>query len=467
MGNLFSTVALVSWPIISLLLYMKRPLPQATMWTVLAAQMLLPVGALIKFQMIPQFDKETIPCLCILVGCMVVARRPLKLLHGRGLADLLIIMSIASPILTSELNGDTITLIDRVLPGVGLYDAISAVEYGTILLIPFFVGRQFFRSPSSSKQIMLVLTVAGLLYSIPLLFEIRFSPQLHYWVYGFYPTDFLQSVRDGGFRPMAFMGHGLLAALYVMMSAVAAATLWRSGTSLFSFRSSVITGYLALLMIVCKSAGATIYTFTLIPLIKWMTPKFQARVAVVLVLVALLYPALSVLKLFPSDAILQLASVFSEDRAQSLQVRFDNEAILLDHALERPIFGWGRYGRNRVYDAESGKDDSITDGQWIIVLGGFGLFGFVAQFGLLAIGVFRAASALKFAESTNEKIFFSALCLIVAVNILDLLPNSGLRPWTWLLAGALLGRAEQLQTFSKRVDRSVGLSMEARPGVFY
>jgi hypothetical protein len=36
----------------------------------------------------------------------------------------------------------------------------------------------------------------------------------------------------------------------------------------------------------------------------------------------------------------------------------------------------------------------------------------------------------------------AALALILAVNLIDLLPNSGLTPITWLLAGALAGRLE-------------------------
>ena len=45
--------------------------------------------------------------------------------------------------------------------------------------------------------------------------------------------------------------------------------------------------------------------------------------------------------------------------------------------------------------------------------------------------------------------FLSALSLIVAVNVVDLLPNSGLSPWTWLLAGSLLGRSEMILARSR------------------
>ena len=92
-----------------------------------------------------------------------------------------------------------------------------------------------------------------------------------------------------------------------------------------------------------------------------------------------------------------------------------------------------------------------------MTLGSYGLFGFVAEFGLLALTVFRAASALKFTgPQIRDKIYLAALTLIVAISMVDLLPNSTLTPWTWLLAGGLLGRAEAVRRapWSARMFRS-------------
>ena len=108
------------------------------------------------------------------------------------------------------------------------------------------------------------------------------------------------------------------------------------------------------------------------------------------------------------------------------------------------MFGWGRWGRNRIYDDETGRDLSITDGLWIITVGGFGIIGFLAQFGLLVFPIVRAASAQRFVESPRDGIFLGAMTLIMAVNVIELIPNATLSPWSWLLAGALLGRAEAL-----------------------
>ena len=164
----------------------------------------------------------------------------------------------------------------------------------------------------------------------------------------------------------------------------------------------------------------------------------------------MLYPVLRSADLVPTKAIANLATSISAERALSLDTRFVQESELLERASQRFFFGWGRWGRNRIFAEDDGRDVTKSDGDWIITVGKFGLFGFVARFGLLVLPVFRAAAALKSAVSLNERVYLAALALIVAVNVLDLLPNSTLTPWTWLLAGALLGRAEALGSITRQ-----------------
>ena len=52
--------------------------------------------------------------------------------------------------------------------------------------------------------------------------------------------------------------------------------------------------------------------------------------------------------------------------------------------MERPVWGWGGWGRNRVFDT-SGRDVSVTDGMWVIYLGVYGLVGLVAWTALLLL----------------------------------------------------------------------------------
>jgi hypothetical protein len=198
----------------------------------------------------------------------------------------------------------------------------------------------------------------------------------------------------------------------------------------------------------CKSVGALIYTSAAAPFIGLASIKSQSRVALLLACLALCYPALRAAELFPSQALLDLSSSFSAERAQSLGTRFEQEEALLNKAWQRPVFGWGRFGRNRVLVEDwqgIGVDRSITDGRWIITFGQFGLIGFVAEFGLLALPVFVACVAFRRVRSRVDALFLSTLNLILAINIVDLLPNSGLTPITWLLAGAVLGGAEAVK----------------------
>ena len=443
MQNWFATFALLSWPLFAVILYFVLPLNRATIWTILAAQLFLPVGAFLKYEMVPQFDKKTIPNLCILAGCLIVQRFT-KAVPLHLVAKFLLFVFLLGPIATSLLNGDPLFYGTRAVAGVGLYDAISTLESLCIDLIPFFIARRFLAQSDDTKEILRALVLAMLFYSVLLFFEMRFSPQLHNWVYGYNLAEFLQSVREEGYRPMAFMGHGLLAAFFVATSLMASVAFWRARTPLINLPLSGPSLYLATLLIMCKSFGATLYATAVAPLIGLASPRSQMRIAVLLVSVCLLYPTLRSMDLFPTALTVDAANLVSTERADSLQFRFEHEDQLLTHAFRRPVLGWGRFGRSRVYDPQTGEDLSVTDGDWVITIGQFGFVGFFAKFGLFAFVVFRAASALKFLKSNQDRIFLCALTLILSINIVDLLPNAGLVPWTWLLVGALLGRADRI-----------------------
>src|SRR5262249_23739426 len=161
------------------------------------------------------------------------------------------------------------------------------------------------------------------------------------------------------------------------------------------------------------SLGALVYGVALVSLVIFTKPRLQLPIAILLVSVVLIYPLLRAADLFPTNDLIDAAELVSTDRAESLGSRFKQDQQLLGRESLRLRFGWGRWGRSRVYDKETGQDVSVTDGRWIITLGQFGLFGFVTEFGLLMLPVFRAASALKFATSMHDEIMLAALALIV------------------------------------------------------
>jgi hypothetical protein len=140
----------------------------------------------------------------------------------------------------------------------------------------------------------------------------------------------------------------------------------------------------------------------------------------------------------PTQQLIDLAQNIDTDRAGSLQYRFDNEDVLLGQANERPLFGWSGYGRWRVYD-EFGNDLTVSDGEWIITIGRYGWIGYIAKFGLLCIPLILFALRQK---RYQIGLASAGLCVVVAANLIDLLPNAAPSPVLWMIAGALLGRIE-------------------------
>ena len=448
-GNLFAGLMILVWPLVSIALFVKRPVNQAILCTVLGGLLLLPTYAAIKITMVPALDKSSVPSVCAFIGALVLAPRA----HGRaklGIADILVAVFLVSPLVTSLLNSDPILVGDVVGPGVGAYDGISATLSGILFFLTFFVGRRYLRTAPDIEEMFRILAFVGLVFTLPLLFEIRFSPQLANWIYHANGFGFNNEMRDGGFRPVVFMPNGLAAAFFMATAFLAAVTLLRVKMKFTRWPTFPLVAYMAAVIVACKSAGALIYTVLIGSLIGWGSPKWQMRIALVLAAIALTYPMLRLTNFFPTESLVSSAEMFSEDRARSLQFRFNQEQQLLARAMERPLFGWGRYGRSRVYSQYSGQDTSITDGWWIITLGQYGLVGFLAQFGLLVLPVYRAAKVFRLATSIQDRLFLAALGLIVSITAVEQLPNASVSSWTWLLVGALLGRTEDLRLQAKR-----------------
>jgi hypothetical protein len=443
-GNWFATFAIFSWPIVAVSLYFFFSFSVATVSNILGALLLLPSGVATKFEMIPAFDKVSIPNLCAVLGCILFARRAKQVASRVGFVEVLAFAYITSPLITSLLNSDLVAIGDRILPGVGYYDGISALLSQAIYFLPFFIARRYLTRSSDVEIVLGALVVAGLFYSLPILIEIRMSPQLSNWIYGYSPSAFVHNLRYGGYRPQVFMTNGLATSFLVATAFLAALAIWRARIVVKSIPLPAVASYLAVIVILCKSAGALVYSITIGACITLLKPRTQMRIAAVMVSIGLLYPLLRSVDLFPTNSLVGIAAIFNEERAASLKFRFDQEKNLLAHANERAFFGWGRYGRSRVY-SDAGDDISATDGLWIITLGQAGLIGFLAQFGLLVLPVFRAFASFRFVKSKREQVLMAALSVILAVTVVEQIPNASISPWSWLLAGTLLARAEAVR----------------------
>ena len=452
--NWFAYIALFSWPIVTLYLFRRLAIERATLWSIVGAYLLLPKGTEVDLPMIPPLDKVAIPNLAVFFVCRVIMGKKVPLLPKEFKARILMLLYIGSPFMTALLNTDALIYGPLFIEGMKPYDALSAVIRQLIFILPFLLALQFFQSQKAMEEMLMVLVIAGVWYSFPMLLEVRLSPQLHSLIYGYFPHSFIQQMRGSGFRPVVFIGHGLWVAFFTMTALVASVALWRiKRSAVQKFSNGTVVAYLAVLLVLCKSMASLLYGFFLLFLVKFLKPKIQVRIAMAMALLALTYPVSRGLDLFPVQQMSELARAVSEERAHSFDFRIRNEEVLLNKVNQRPLFGWGNWGRNRIYDLNTGRDLSVTDGRWIIVIGQFGWAGLLAEFGLLALPIFLCAKFLRYTETRREAIVLAAVSLILGVSLLDLLPNNTMSPLTWLIAGALMARVESLKASKRKILR--------------
>jgi hypothetical protein len=467
MPNSFAYLVFLSWPLVMLVLFRRLPLAQALAVSVVAGYLLLPLRMGWNFPMIPTIDKTFLIGVGAAIMCLFAyqqerlnsavpvlrvpgafagalagrlpappdgATRP----GGRWLIYLLLSLLVIGPFITVMTNGEPVRWGPRTLPGIRPYDALSMIGKTTVQVLPFLLAMAFLGTDERHRMLLRVLAVAGALYAVLAAFELRMAPQLNIWIYGFFPHQWLQHVRGGAFRPVVFMQHALWLGIFLAIATLAACVLWRQairdriGTTAWLW----VAVWLALVLLLSRTFGATLIVLAIAPVIIWTSLRTQVIVAGVLAGMVLTYPMLRTAGLVPTDRIIALVEMISPERAGSLQTRVTNEDRLLAHAGDKPLAGWGDWGRNRVYRTDNGQDITITDGAWVIIKGVHGWIGYFAQFGLLTLPIVLLALRRREHLSTATV----GLMLVSVAGLVDLLPNATLTPVTWLIGGAVAGR---------------------------
>jgi hypothetical protein len=458
MPNIIAYAALAIWPFVIVAMFRKMPIERAFIWAILAGYMFLPERTEFDLPLIPSMNKETLPNLTVFMICvMLLKMRPAVLPDGL-LGKALVLLLVSTPIISVVFNLDPITFATQYsgrlvivqdaiapIPGMRIYDAVSALLAQILLILPFFLARHILATEAALTELLRALMIAGLLYSGLILWEVRFSPQLHTNLYGFFQHDFLQMIREGGFRPIVFMPHGLWVALFMVMTAVSALHFAKQAAPNERLRATAITVWLFGIVYLCKSLGPMLILLALTAFVLFLRPKTQFRIGALLAVVTIAYPALRGAGLIPTGELVAFLEARKPERAQSLWFRFHNEDMLLERAAERPLFGWGGWGRNQVFDPMTGEAISVTDGQWIITIGTYGWLGYIALFGLLCLPL--VALWWRYRTVPNDQIApqVGVLAVMLGAMLIDLLPNATMVALTWLIAGALLGHAELVQ----------------------
>ncbi|SMX31710.1 hypothetical protein [Maliponia aquimaris] len=464
MPNQIAFLALAISPIFVAVMMSRLRTDTSVIWSLMLCYLFLPERpAVFDLPMLPPLDKHNIPALA---AFMISLRRygtEGNLLPQSLLLRVLLLVFVFSPVLTVMTNGEPVWFGLVGLPALGLKDAAALTLEQFLLVLPFLLAHQHLSHEGSQRELLRALMIGGLIYAPLMLIEIRLSPQLNNWVYGYFQHYFAQTIRFGGYRPIVFLYHGIWVAFFLMMSVVAAYALWRwrgGGRRAWVLAAALI---LTVVLVLAKSLGALIFMALLVPLVVLLPIRAQVRVALLIGALAIGYPLLKGAHLVPQEQMLAQAERIDPDRAGSLRFRFMNEDTLLDRAYIKPVFGWGSWGRNHILDPVNGTILTVTDGYWIIVIGTYGWVGFLAMFGLLLSPLVLIAGAMRQAGTDKVSPLVGPLCLLLAINVLDLLPNATLTPLTWLVAGALTGYAELLRRRNRQAGSRSATHLRWRP----
>ena len=440
-GNALSVLVFFLWVPFALWGAKRWPPAKATSLLLLLPVMFLPERVEFKLPGLPPFTKTEVAVLWLLVGVWLYHRQRLKARPRNNWIRFAIAVLLLGQVVTVLLNTDGVMMGAKFLIGHELDDTVRMVIATTLQsVVPFVLGAAMFRDSNDLRVLLQTLLGAALVYGIFQVIEVRLSPQFNNWTYGFFQHDFLQMRRQGGFRPIVYMAHGLTVAMFTAVGLMAAATLSKAGLQLGRVKPKWAIAYLAVVSILNKSVAAMLYAFTAVPIILFTSPKIQFRIAVAISVVVLAYPTLRQTSLIPvyesRDA---LAAQFGDERAQSLTTRLVNEEEILERALERPYFGWGTYGRSFKYSLKSGKQLSIPDGEWVNTIGMFGFVGFVGKYLLMLLPIFMVARRLRFIRHKTDQTLLAGLAIILAFSVFDQIPNSSAHYLPYVFAGALLG----------------------------
>ncbi|HLQ19894.1 MAG TPA: hypothetical protein VK146_13035 [Tabrizicola sp.] len=443
MPNPFAYLVLLSFPLVGVVLFRVLPLQRALIWTLLSGHLLLPSSTYIKIPMLPQIDRSLVAAVTALLLCLLLAPKTapaqdIAAKSGRQAIRALVTLVLLTPIVTVLQNTEPFIEGRAFVPGLQLYDAFSMISQNVVTLIPLWLGLRYLNTRDGHKALLEALVISAFVYTFPALVEIRLSPQLHVWVYGFFPHDFLQHMRAGGFRPLVFLNHGLMLGIYFCIAIIAAAVLYREARresrKAWPWMAALI--WLTFVLYQSKSLGAFVLAILFALLVLLVGRRLQIVMAVGIGFIVMLYPMLRGAGLIPVDEVYNLALSISEDRAASLKFRLDNEDALLHHANAKPLAGWGSWGRNQLYDPATGGMISTTDGSWIIFIGMYGWIGYIGWFGLLTAPILFFALRNR---ALGPSLVTPGLLMVLSALLIDLVPNAFLENYVWLIAGAVTG----------------------------
>jgi hypothetical protein len=430
-------IMLFGWVALTIGLSRRMPHRQAVLCAVIGGVLFLPMAAY-DLPGLTSYNKASAIALGLLLAEVFQAGEK-RARFKPTLYDVpMILWCFVSPLVTSLSNG------------LGLYDALSSALTRCLTLgVVYWVGRAHFSELSSARELCQAIVVGGLLYVPLTMFEVRMSPQLSNILYGFFPHSFGQHFRYGGYRPIVFMQHGLMVALWMAESFVVAFWMWRSKGIARIKEVPLGLFVLALLAaaVLCKSGNGWVFLTLGGVLFFYYQRSRSTRLLQALILVIPAYMLVRVTSLVTAQQVLGLAGrVFDLERIASLGTRLLQEDLFSAHAAQRALFGWGGWSRGWPVDPYTGERlISMVDSLFIITYSTSGLFGLLTLFSALLVGpwtVLRSLGRVPALQNAAEPESYPhelvVLSLVVTIFMIDALLNSMINQIYVLCAGALV-----------------------------
>ena len=426
--NALAQLVLLGYPALVLVLFALLPLRRAILAAMVGGWLFLPT---IKLSVvgIPDYDKIIATNCAVALGCLIWASKDLLALRPKWI-DLPMILWCIAPSLSSLSNG------------LGTYDAGSAgFRQVLVWLVPYCIGRAYFKDPKSLKQFAIAFVIGGLVYVPFCLLEVRLSPQLNYWVYGFHQNQFWRNLRLDGYRPVVFMNNGLMVGMWMATATVISFWLWLTGEKkLYSVPYPLVFGTLLVVTILCKALYAIMLMLLALSLLLVARYGKTLVPALLLLLAVPGYMTVRGFQLLPTEAVVQRAEpVFGSDRAQSLGARLTQEDYMISHAMKRPVFGWGGYRRSWPKDPFTDEYQIRgLDGLWTIIVGKHGLFGVSLVFATMLVPVAYVLLRRRPTEwGSPQRAAYEVLSISLLIFACDCLLNGMFNPMFVVIAGAI------------------------------
>jgi len=428
--TMFGSIALIVF------LFKTRTAQEAVAIAVIGGFLLLPAASY-DFPLLSNYTKTTSIAIGLILGGTLSGQSSRYPFRFCPLDIPVAVLCFISPMVTSLVNG------------LGAYNGFADVVASTLNWGTYYwAGRKYFSEPSMIRILTKGIAFGGLLYFPAILFEVRMSPQLSNMIYGFFPHSFLQHFRYGGYRPIVFLSHGLMVALWMAAATTVIYWLWRSkivrnfGVVPLSLASLAMVGAVVL----CKSANGWFFTALGIASFAYYNKTGSTLAFRLLFVLIPVYMAVRVSNLIPISTVQSLAGhLFDAERIESLTWRLLQEDLFGAHGLRRPWFGWGGFGRNWPVDPLTGEHlIQMVDSLWVILFSGSGFIGLGSAYLSLGLGPWKVLRYLgraqepDMAEDLASRSFDAIMIsLVVCFFLLDSLLNAMVSPIYILCSGAL------------------------------